>query len=363
MNLRSTWAIARKDLLDTLRTLRLLVFILVPIVFSVFYRAVFASAGDVTIARLVIYDAGRSRLQQVLAQTEDVRVIAVNSVEELRRVVVGARAIGGIALPSGYDTALIAGQRPVIHLLANGQLGVSSAQLIHMVEPALRAVAGQQMPARVETLIAYADTRDAPRPNFDLQRFLLIMFLTVGSAMTAVMIPASMLVEEKEQHTLEAVLSAPVSYADLVAGKGIAGLVCGLFCGAIILALNGGLEGNVALTSLVLLLTSVFLVEIGLLLGSLFDSLASLNMWSFLALVPLTLPAVVVPATNLGLLDLGASAWVLRVIPTYYTVDAVLRTVSGAISLKAVGGDLVVLSASALVLFAATVATLRRREK
>jgi ABC-type multidrug transport system permease subunit len=127
--------------------------------------------------------------------------------------------------------------------------------------------------------------------------------------------------------------------------------------------LNGGLERKVGLTSLVLLLTSVFLVEIGLLLGSLFNSLATLNMWSFVALVPLTLPAVAVPAANLGLLDVGAGTWVLRVIPTYYAVDGLLRTVSGAVSMRAVGVDLLVLSASALVFFAANVALLRRREK
>lgn len=363
MNLRSTWAIARKDLLDVLQTLRLLIFILMPIGFSLFYRAVFASAGDVTVARLVIYDAGRSRLPQVLAQRENVRVIAVNSLEELQRVVIGARAVGGVVLPSGYDTALTAGKRPAIQLFANGQLGVGSPKLIHMVEPALRAVAGQQLPARIETLTANTDSKDTPRPGFDLQRFLLIMFLIVGSTMTAVMIPASMLVEEKEQHTLKAVLSVPVSYADLLAGKGITGLTCALLSCAIILALNGGLERNVGLTSLVLLLTSLFLVEIGLLLGSLFNSLATLNMWSFVALVPLTLPAVVVPAANLGLLHMGAGAWVLRAIPTYYAVDGVLRTVSGAVSLRAVGIDLLVLSASALVFFAANVALLRRREK
>jgi ABC-2 type transport system permease protein len=174
--------------------------------------------------------------------------------------------------------------------------------------------------------------------------------------MTAVMIPASMLVEEKEQHTLKAVLSAPLSYADLVVGKGIAGLMCALLCGAITLALNDGLTGNVCLTGLVLLLTSVFLVEVGLLLGSLFDSLATLNVWSFVALVPLTLPAVVVPATNLGLLDVGTGERVLHLIPTYYAVDAVLRTVSGTASVRAVGIDLAVLSASALVLLAVTLA-------
>ncbi len=363
INLRTTWIIAKRDLLDALRTLRLLIFVLIPIGFSVFYRIVFASAGDVTVARLVVYDAGHSRLPQTLAQTEDVRIITVSSLEELRQVVVGARAVGGIALPSDYDTALTAGKRPAIHLFANGQLGVGSSQLIYLIEPTLRALAGQQLPAHIETSSIGISPREASRPDFDLQRFLLIMFLTVGSAMTAVMIPASMLVEEKEQHTLKAVLSAPASLADLVAGKGVAGLVCAFLSGVLILALNDGLTGNIVLTGLSLLLTSAFLVEVGLLLGSAFDSLAALNSWSFVALVPLTLPGVVVPAANLGLLELGRTAWVLRLIPTYYTVDAVLRTVNGVASMKAVGADLLALGASILVLFAATVVLLRRRRR
>jgi ABC-2 type transport system permease protein len=362
MSFRATWALAKKDLLDALRTLRLLIFILLPIGFSLFYRAIFTSAGDVTAARVVIYDADKSRLTQVLAQAEGVRVIVVGSLEELRRVVVEARAVGGIVLPPGHDAALIAGKRPAIQLFVNGQLGVNSPQFIYMIEPALRTLAGQQLPARIETLIADASAQDVPRPGFDLERFLLIMFLTVGSTMTAIMVPASMLVEEKEQHTLRAVLTTPTLYTDFVAGKGIAGLVYALLSGLVILALNGGLSGSVGLTILVLLLTSFFLVEIGLLLGALFDSLAALNTWSFAILLPLTLPGVLVPATSLGLLDLGVANWVLSAIPTYYAVDAIQRTVSGAVSI-AVGVDLLVLVTSALLLFAVTVMLLRRREK
>jgi ABC-type Na+ efflux pump permease subunit len=358
MSLRATWAIAQKDVLEALRTLRLLVFILLPIGFSVFYRAILASAGDITTARVAIYDAGRSRLPQMLAQTEGVRVIIVGSLEELERVVIGARAVGGIALPPGYDAALIADERPSLRLWVNGQLDVHVTQFIHLIEPALRALAGHHPPARIETL-----TVPGSDPiSFDIERFLLIMFLTVELTMTAIMVPASMLVEEKTQGTLKAVLTAPASYADFVAGKGIAGLIYALLCGGIVLALNGGLSGNVGLTGVVLLLTSIFLVGVGLLLGVLFDSLAALNTWSFVALLPLTLPGVVVPATNLGLLNLGAAEWVLRVIPTYYTVDAMLYTVSGVVSARAVSIDVLVLSVSAFLLFAVTVTILRRRE-
>lgn len=363
MSLRTIWAIARKDLLEALRTLRLLIFILLPIGFSLFYRTVFSSAGDITTARVVVFDAGRSRLAQVMGQTEGIRIIIVSSVEELERMVVEARAVGGVALPPDYDAALIAGQRPPIRLWVNEQLEIQAAQFIRLIEPALRALARQQPPARVETITVNGNLESNPRPGFDLQRFLLIMFLTVGMTTTAVMIPASMLVEEKEQRTLQAVLATRATYTDLVVGKGSAGLVYALLCGGIILILNGGLSGDVGLASLALALTSVFLVAVGLLLGALFDSLSALNTWSFVALLPLTLPGVVVPAANLGLLDLGAAAWALRLIPTYYTVDAVQRAVSGVASLEAVGGDLLALSVSALLLFVATVMALRRREK
>jgi len=362
MSLRSIWAIARKDLLEALRTLRLLIFVLLPIGFSLFYRTIFASAGDITTARVVIYDAGRSRLAQVLAQTEDVRVIAVGSWEELEQVVIEAHAVGGIALPPGYDVALVADQRPPLHLLLNGQLEVRASQFIHLLEPTLQALARRQPPAHIETLVVNNDPEIALEPSFDLDRFLLVMFLTVGLTMTAIMVPASMLVEEKEQRTLQAVLVAPASYADFVAGKGFAGLVYAILSGGIILALNGGLRGYVGLTALVLLLTSIVLVEIGLLLGAMFDSPAALNTWSFLVLLPLTLPGVVTPAIRLGLLNMGAAEGVLRLIPTYYTVDAIQRTVSGVFSIRTVGLDLAALSAFAFVLFAATVALLRRRE-
>lgn len=362
MSLRITWAVAKKDLLDALRTLRLLIFILLPIGFSLFYRAILTSAGDITAARIVIYDAGRSRLPQTLTQTPDVRVIAVGSLEELRQVVLQARAVGGLALPAGYDAALIAGQRPSLQLFINGQLQISPAQLIYLIEPALRALAGQRLPAHIQTLTVPSDAPGPSWPGFDLEQFLLLMFLTVGLAMTAIMIPASTLIEEKEQRTLKAVLTTPASYADLIAGKGLAGLVYALLSGLIILGLNDGLSGNVGLTILTLLLTCVFLVQVGLLLGVLLDSLTALNTWSFAVLLPLTLPGVLLPATGLGLLELGGVECALSVIPTYYAVDAIQRTVSGVVS-WAVGVDLLALTASAVLLFAATLLLLRRREK
>jgi ABC-2 type transport system permease protein len=362
VSLRVLWAIAKKDLLEALKTLRLLIFVLLPLGFSLFYRIVFSSAGDVTIPRVVIFDAGASRLPQVLVQMADVRVVMVGSVGELERVVLGAGAVGGLALPPGYDAALAAGKRPALRLFVNGQLGVNATQLIHLIEPSLRALAGQRSPAHVETLALDADSHGKLRPRFDLDGFLLVMFLTTGLAMTAAMVPASMLVEEKERRTLVVIETSPASYADLIAGKGIAGSAFALLSGGLILALNGGLRGQIGLTLLVLLFSALFFVGVGLLLGAAFESSATLNAWSLAVLLPLTLPGVLVPASDLGLLNLGAAAWVVRVVPTYYLVDAVQWAVNGAADLSTIGADLAVLAISCFALMGLAVVWLRRRE-
>jgi len=363
MNLRLVGAIVIKDLLEALRSLRLLAFVLLPVGLTVFYRLIFASAGDVTTVRVVIYDAGHSRLPQVLAQMEDVRLIGVGSIDELQRVVLESKAVGGMVLPPDYDAALRAGSRPSLRLYANGQLKVSPTQFLHLLEPALRAQAGQQSPARLQMVSVNQDGGQNARPVFDLERFMLVMFVTMGVVTTAVMVPAFLLVEEKEQHTLSALLISPASLGQVVVAKGLTGLGCALLAGVMILAIAGGLGGKLGLTLLALFFSTLFLVGLGLLLGVLFESQWALNAWGVLVLLPLTLPGVLVPAADLGLLQTGGGERFLRAIPTYYLVDAIPRTVTGVVSPAALAIDLLLPGIASLGLWIGLVWLLRRWER
>jgi ABC-type Na+ efflux pump permease subunit len=100
-------------------------------------------------------------------------------------------------------------------------------------------------------------------------------------------------IEEKESHTLEALLVSPANFSQLVAGKLIAGAVYCLIAATIILLINFRLIVHWDLMLATVLLGTAFAVGVGLLLGMLFDNAASLGLWSsLLTLVLLLAPLV-----------------------------------------------------------------------
>jgi len=84
--------------------------------------------------------------------------------------------------------------------------------------------------------------------TFDYSSYLVTLFLSMGLIITGVYVVPAILVEEKEKHTLEAVLVTPASFPDLVAGKALVGIVYSLLSAGIVLLLNHGFSGNPAAT-------------------------------------------------------------------------------------------------------------------
>jgi ABC-2 type transport system permease protein len=183
------------------------------------------------------------------------------------------------------------------------------------------------------------------------------MWLVLALAGTGAFVVPTLLAEEKEKHTLAAVLVSPASYVDVVAAKAIVGLIYALLIAFILLALNGGLVGNLPLLFTAILLSSLLVVEIGLLMGGLFENVAQVNTWSTFVLLPLMLPGMlseVFPSFP------GVMEVVLRLIPTYYTVDAVRLALAGQATWANVWLDLAVLGGCSVALFAAVVWSLKR---
>ena len=110
--------------------------------------------------------------------------------------------------------------------------------------------------------------------------------------MVGIFVVPYLLVEEKEKGTLKAVLVSPATYADVVAGKGLVGLFYALLVAVILLLLNGGFGGNVVITLLSVVLGSIFLVQVGLLMGAAFKAINQVNSWSSIVMIVLMLPGM-----------------------------------------------------------------------
>jgi ABC-type Na+ efflux pump permease subunit len=101
-----------------------------------------------------------------------------------------------------------------------------------------------------------------------------IQLMVMGIALTPVLF-----VEEKETHTLEALLASPARPAQIVGGKAVVGVVYGLLAVALILLFNGYLFVRWDLVILALLASLAFSVALGLFLGACCENPATLGLW------------------------------------------------------------------------------------
>jgi ABC-2 type transport system permease protein len=354
MNPRIALAIARKDVVDAFRNLYLLSAVLFPVGLSLLFSLAFSPENGFRLGTVAVYDQGRSMLVERLREHPLITQVAeVDSRDALAEVVRGD-ALGGLALPAGFDEAVAAGQSPEMELLVDGSRGVGElAALRQLLVQQLKELAGLPEPARVlesdvtsDPLVAVGDA--------GIRGLFLVVLLMLALAMTGVFVVPTLLVEEKERHTLKTILVSPASYTDVVIGKALAGLVYALLGAAILLALNDGLRGNVVAMISAVLLGAIFLVQVGLLLGALFSTTAQVNTWSSVVMLLLILPTWL--GGNL------ATEWLntlVRVLPTYYLADLISLARIGA-PLQAMWTSFGVLAGCAVAAFVAVVWALRR---
>jgi ABC-2 type transport system permease protein len=369
MNPRITAAIARKDLIDAIVNLRLLVSIVLPIGLSLFFGYLFGGftgdgapassgpAGTPPPVKLPVYDPGDSRLTRQLEDLPGYLVIRQPSLTALQAAVDAGQGPVGLVLPSDFDLALARGETPVLTLVIKDDPG-QTGRLVGPLTDQLRELAGQVPPAElmVET-INRPPGRMLTARQLNLPTWLALSLAVVGTAV----IP-TMLVEEKERWTLRALMVTRATYTDVIVGKALVGMAYVLATAVILLALNDGLVGQVGLSLAAIVVGGAALVELGLLLGGICDDLTTLNTWSTVFTLVLMLPGMLAGLFSSNVFKLGVLELVVRLIPTFYVIDLVQAGMAGRASLEQVLVNLGLLGGLMVGLFLAVGYTLRRRE-
>jgi ABC-type Na+ efflux pump permease subunit len=368
--LRIVFAIWKKDLVDAAVNLRLLASIAMPVFMSVLFGALFGGlrGGDVP-ASLVggpgpasvvpVYDAGESQIPQLLDASESFDVRFVASPEEMKNALVDGHLNAGLILPPGFDAALMEGGQPALQLMVNPQQGDGGMALQAWLTHALWERTNQPFPSVVviETLAPKGPSSLSQRQE-QMALWLVMSLVTAG-----VYVVPALLVEEKQSRTLNAVLTTPAGYGELVLAKAGVGLIYSLLSSGLILALNEGMGNNVGLVIGAVFLGALVLVGLGLLLGGLFDDMSALNTWGTVAMLVLMLPGALHGLLVSGLFRLSVLQWGLRPLPTYHVLEAVYAALSDQIVPERITLNLALLAGMAISLFCLVVVRLRRRAR
>lgn len=364
MNLRTTLAIARKDFLDALRNARLLVIVLMPIGFSVLYGYLFRDTLDTI--EIVLYSPDTSSLVTGLSELDTVSLFVVDSPQAVETKLEEEKAIVGVVLPPDFDQAVRAGERPVLELIyrenpedARGteRLILQMIEQISERQPVVDLIERSLQPPRT------AEEAEAGEPmsffkEIDLQGFFIVLWVMMGITMNGSFLVPTLLVEEKDKKTLDAILVTPTNYLDVLVGKVIVGVLYCLLTSLVVMGLNQGFSGDVGFSLAVVMIASVALTLIGLLIGGLIDNLTTLNTWGSFVMLPLILPGILagVPLGTLG----PALTIPLQVVPTYHLVRGLGLSLSG--KGEEVWLNLGILTVECVILFGAVLWSMRRRE-
>jgi ABC-2 type transport system permease protein len=348
MNWGVVAAIARKDIVDAVRNRYLLVALMTPLFVALLFRVLLPGLNTLSSMTIVVHDPGGSQLVSELASSPRINLIKAGSLEGLANEVEKSNAVGGLAIPATFDAEVAAGKQPQLTAyLNNKENDIKQAAFKQLLEQqVLRLV--KPIPARVLWIDVAKEPGAAPQAGFNLNQMLFPLLLLITFGMSGALVVPLLLVEEKEKHTLDFLLTSPASLTEIVAGKALTGVVYSLLIAGMILALNHKLVGNWPLTVLTLLSGLLFVVAIGLFMGSLFQNTMQVNTWASLVLMVLIAPSFPMPGLS-ATLEIAA-----RLIPTYYFVEALKLSLAGTASAQLWRNLAVVLGCTLLALFAAT---------
>jgi len=386
------WAVARKDVLSTIRDRRaiisnLLIPVLLlptmmlglPLLLGGLFEREQASLTPIAIeGEAYLPDALRSALE---AQRVEL-IASEDALTQVRDDDVAA----ALQLPEGFAEEVTAGDAPSLRLLrktGNLESELAAGKVSQAIESYRQDLVAETLrregidPAVLEPLVV--ETRDASRPQERssgqlswLIPFFIAVWALAGGQMTALDATAG----EKERGTLEALLVAPVRRSEVVVGKFVATLLSGL--SAAFMAIVGVLVGGALLRRVFLPRLGDEATEMVATMGGSF-SIGASDLWVLLGSALLTAAAVaamliavamfarsfkeaqtyvapmtfllIVPALALqfsDLLDLGRGVYLVPLMNVMVLMDDVLGGAVGGLDVLAAWGTMLAFIAALL---------------
>lgn len=355
MNSRIVAAFARKDIVDAIRNRYLLVALTTPLFVAILLRVLLPGVSNLNIT-VVVHDPSNSTLISELRAVPQLSFVQAGSAEEVSKQVENSKAVGGIVIPANFDADVAAGKQPeLVSYINSERSAVEQGLFRQLLDRQVSSLLKTPPPARLTWIDVHKETNAQTSVELSLNQMLLPLLLLLTFTMTGTFVVPLLLVEEKEKRTLDFLLTSPASLAEIIAGKALTGVVYSVLIAGLLLAINNKLVGNWPLTLLTVVLGILFVVAVGLFMGSLFQNTMQVNTWAsavvFVLLAP-SFPSVPLP----GMLET-----VLHLLPTHHFVEALRLSLPGNPSAR-IWVPLAVLSGSTVLAFFAAIWALRRQQ-
>jgi ABC-type Na+ efflux pump permease subunit len=266
-------AVAKKDIGEALKN-RTLLLIIIGVLTLMLTGPLLSLLTNRSKPMIVVYAPAGLQMFQPLEQSDDLQLIQVDSQEQMESTILQPpQAIIGVVVPA------IEEPDPGAEIVLDGYTAhwVSELRMQERVafsEAALSEASDQTVHLNMENHRLYPSQEDS------YQFTMIAMSLTTMILLMGLALVPYLFIEEKESHTMEALLVSPARFWQLVAGKLIAGAAYCLVAAAIVVVFHFRIVVHWEILLPTVLLASAFAVAVGLLLGVLFDNTASMGLWT-----------------------------------------------------------------------------------
>jgi ABC-2 type transport system permease protein len=338
MNLRRVAVLLGKELISGPRNFIFILAILAPILLTLVFSLLFGTWFSDK-AKLGIADEGHSELPLLAAEIDSLIVRDYETNSELRDAVSAGEVDVGVVLPSDFDNRIAARESTELKAYIWGESLLKYRAVLGTTLVALiRDIAGQEPPVEIITT-TLGDAQTLPWED-RLLPFIVMLSLLIGG----LMVPATSMVQEKQNRTLRALTVTPTTLADLLAAKGSLAILVSVFMGSVTLALNRAWGGEPLLLLVALVLGAMMAAGIGLLLGVLVKDINTLFATMKSMGIVLYAPALVYMFPEIP-------QWIGKIFPTYYLIQPVIEIIQKGASWKDVLPEFIILVVLIVVLF------------
>jgi len=337
MSISRIFSIIKRELSLGFRSPMLLLALALPLLMTAIFQLVFGGLWQQKPV-LVVYDMEDGVVVSELEKNKAVEIIRADSEGDILNLVEVKEADVGVIFPQDIENLLKDGKKVVLKTYVDGEAYAKDRAVIGAtVVSVLRKIAPEGPEVDFEQILLGEER------GLSILEMMLPFIVLYGVLAGAFLGPAILLVGAKEKKTITALLITPLSKAEILTAYGLLGVVLAVVMGVVILLLNGGWTQPSLMIPL-LILSSIFMAELGLIAGLAVDNINTLfaNMKLF---------GILLVAPELFIIFPKWPQWIAKIFPTYYFMHPVLRISVYGEGFAEIGWELLVLSGFIVLFF------------
>ena len=282
---------------------------------------------------------------------EGILLIRLDTEDAVKEVVSNGDYIAGIVIPDDVVDAVTTGAKVNVDLYFASDTAVEIKDAITIL---LREIfylqSGQILPVEITEEILGRDMAGMQIPYGDRMLPLFAVFIVLMEMLGL----ASLISEEVEARTVQALLITPMSVAGFFTAKGITGVLLAFSQAVLFMAATGGLSQEPILILVTFLLGAIFITGVGFIIASLGKDMLTVMGWGFPVLIILMVPAF-------GVIFPGSITDWAKIVPSYYMVDTVHLAANYGVGWSELWDNILILLGFDVLFAGAGILALRRK--